>query len=593
MHSSRIAENVETKELECKPGKTKRPKIVWDANGILVLYKPPFWTMTTTFAMPRARSIQAWLIDNVGHRHPFLRKDPLQAGLVQRLDVETSGLVVVATREKSFNQAWQLRQKGEFYREYYALLHGLLPVDDCIGTLHHALRSNGYTTRVCEHTGLPATTCYQAIGAYTRRVADPRGEPGRQTLHYTLVRARILSGRTHQIRVHLRELARELNFETCGLVGDYRYLPREMVDLDKVFCPRVFLHAKVLRFPLPGTKGDQRCSATCALPADLAQVLAALTPDEEMTAKFKQVADTLAEGVLSPEQAGSVFGGYPRDVDVFEHSTYAAKRARSQSRSPSHWDPDDGSEGSEAQRACSPDAGGATVRAIRKRRRARREAKMALLLGLCQESQTSTVELQRLVARHHELRCNRHRLKRLQKQELAARLQAQSQHEICAGDSQQLAVQAVDPIEVPETLAAARHVAEAVAGDEEEQVAEGLSAAEVNLSELQQQLNPAAAASVNEYVSGPDPHFAVEGHRKRRRRRSASSPAQSAASPLAELRAELCAALERLHKAGAAAGGAEAAVQRRPTDEELQAVQAAVERLREHRTAQRATRRRL
>lgn len=370
-------------ELECRPGKRKRPKVILERDGVLLLYKPPHWTMTTTAAMPRARSIQAWLCDNVGHRYPFIRQDPLQAGLVQRLDVETSGLVVVATRQKTFRQVWQMRSAGQFYREYSVLLHGLIPLKHCFGTLNYALRTDRWSTRVCERHGLPATTRYQATGAFLRHWDS--ADEGRRTSYYTLVRARIFTGRTHQIRVHLRELARELQLGICGVVGDYRYLPRSAVELDKNFCPRVFLHAKVLRFPIPGARAHI-CAARCELPADLSEVLEALTPDREMTAKFQRIADTLAHGAklevalpseqVCDEEEIAEFRGYGRvdGYDEEDHDGFAGyngwgswadfnRRANTYShddeartRSPSHWSPNEVSDGPEllGERSPSP-----------------------------------------------------------------------------------------------------------------------------------------------------------------------------------------------------------------------------------------------
>lgn len=311
------------------------PDVIFDRDGILVLYKPPHWTMTTTAVMPRATSIQAWLCDSLGRRYPFLRENPLQAGLVQRLDVETSGPVVVATQRWTFEKIWQLRAGGRFYREYCVLLHGLVPLEHCCGTLNYNLDTERTYTKVCKLRGRPARTRYQAIGAFFRRAGCGASA---STVYYTLIRARIMTGCTHQIRVHLRELARQLRFRVCGVVGDYRYLPRADVEQDWNFCPRVFLHARVLRFPLPGRHGGN-CRVDCELPSDLAQVLRALTPDEEMTAKFMDVPDFLQFGDRSEA---------PVRVVILADRTPSCEPRLDRSRSPSHWRPDAANEESDA-----------------------------------------------------------------------------------------------------------------------------------------------------------------------------------------------------------------------------------------------------
>jgi len=135
-------------DVDYFPGKRQTPQVVFEGAGILVVYKPPHWTMTTTAEMPRDKSMQAWLGDTIGRRCKYLREDPLQSGLVQRLDVETSGPVVVATERGTFNKMWQLRAAGHFYREYRVLMHGLLPLKRCAGTLNYSLDTGRKFTKV-------------------------------------------------------------------------------------------------------------------------------------------------------------------------------------------------------------------------------------------------------------------------------------------------------------------------------------------------------------------------------------------------------------------------------------------------------------
>mmetsp|Transcript_156584 Transcript_156584/g.380259 ORF Transcript_156584/g.380259 Transcript_156584/m.380259 type:complete len:794 (+) Transcript_156584:75-2456(+) len=314
------------REVRSRPGKRQVPYVVFDQNGVLVVYKPPHWTMTTTMEMPRETSIQAWLGDSLGHCYPYLLEEPLQAGLVQRLDVETSGPVVVATRSDTFQRMWQLRSAGHFYREYVALLHGKLPMKHSCGTLEYSLNTRRRSSNVSERHGQPARTRYQAVAAFSRSPGGSGKLSGGPPRDYTLLRVRILTGRLHQIRVHLRELARRLGLAVCGLVGDYKYLPRAELLRDREFCPRVFLHARVLRFPLPGEQRDL-CRVSCELPLDLARVLHELTPNDELTAEFTKLGDFLRH-----EQPGP-----PAPAVRTVHVNMNASRSRNRSRSPSHW----------------------------------------------------------------------------------------------------------------------------------------------------------------------------------------------------------------------------------------------------------------
>eukprot|EP00927_Polykrikos_kofoidii_P043498 TRINITY_DN37564_c0_g1_i1.p1 TRINITY_DN37564_c0_g1~~TRINITY_DN37564_c0_g1_i1.p1 ORF type:complete len:820 (-),score=94.01 TRINITY_DN37564_c0_g1_i1:172-2631(-) len=342
-------------DIRSRPGGRQVPYVVFDGNGFLVLYKPPHWTMTTSMEMPRETSVQAWLGETLGQRFPFLREDALQAGLVQRLDVETSGPVVVATQSDAFVKMWRLRASGHFYREYRVLLHGLLPLRHCCGTLDYSLDTRRRSVKVCERNGQPARTRYQAIAAFSR--VSNTGD-SKATRYYTLIRVRILTGRLHQIRVHLRELAFRLGLPVCGVVGDYKYLPRSEVVRDWEFCPRVFLHARVLKFPFPGGRGGI-CRVNCELPLDLTRVLQTLTLDEELTAQFNSFRDFLhGEQAEAPPPVvvRTVHWGTGENGRVGQ----SRKRRQSRSRSPSHWCPRadeiDGDTSDETTREPSDDA---------------------------------------------------------------------------------------------------------------------------------------------------------------------------------------------------------------------------------------------
>jgi len=326
-------------EVRSAPGKKKAPYVILDQQGVLVVYKPPHWTMTTTMEMPRNTSVQAWLGDSLGHIYPYLQQDPLQAGLVQRLDVETSGPVVVATRPDTFRKMWQLRSAGHFYREYVVLLHGKLPIKHCYGTIDYSLNTRRRSSKVSERHGQPAKTRYQAIAAYTRKTSID--DPKSKISNYTLLRVRILTGRLHQIRVHLREFARRLGLPVCGVVGDYKYLPRAELLKDREFCPRVFLHARVLRFPLPG-KQRRLCRICCELPVDLMRVLRALTPHEELTAKLAKLRDFLLRGNDSEAPVPAIGDGAEAVAGAAIHEEKRQSGCRDVdlrfgSRSPSHW----------------------------------------------------------------------------------------------------------------------------------------------------------------------------------------------------------------------------------------------------------------
>lgn len=273
------AGKVSEESVHCEAGDT--PHAAVDRDGFLVVFKPPGWTATTTSNRGDQRTkIQNWLLPEYGERHPYLLEDPVQAGIVHRLDIQTSGPMVVATREDSYNALCASLARQLWYKEYVTLIHGALPRTQSSGKLEYRLQvpkprgARIWRTEV-NNSGLQAETWYQAIRCYKRTLEGPQ----KQTRFYTLLRVRLITGRTHQIRVHFRELCRRLNFDVCGIVGDHIYLPRNRLCEDVQFCPRIFLHERKLEFPNPDSdKGP--IHVVCPLPRDLRGALQRLDVDD-------------------------------------------------------------------------------------------------------------------------------------------------------------------------------------------------------------------------------------------------------------------------------------------------------------------------
>lgn len=277
------------------------PHCAIDQHGILVVYKPPFWTMTTPEKIKKhlkeskSPEIQDWLMREFGDKYPFLKRNE-RAGLIHRLDVQTSGPILVATREDTFNEMRGQLQKKTWYKEYLALMHGAVPPKQACGVLTYRLKTvqehgRGWRTEVDHRKGEHAETRYQAVEAYK---CNRHTEFGRAQ-RYTLLRLNIITGRTHQIRVHLGEFAKELGFKVHGVVGDYKYLPPDQLRRDKYLCNRVFLHEQILEFPPPRrarwSDANQPYKIRCPLPPELEKVLGKLEKDERTTEQFRKTGD--------------------------------------------------------------------------------------------------------------------------------------------------------------------------------------------------------------------------------------------------------------------------------------------------------------
>jgi 23S rRNA pseudouridine1911/1915/1917 synthase len=171
-------------------------------------------------------------------------------GIVHRLDRDTSGLMVVALTPACYGELKRMVAGREIEREYLALVDGAFTVPT--GTVD---------APIARHPHRPG-----------RRRVDPAGRPART--HYrleaefpqagmSLVRIRLETGRTHQIRVHMAAIGHPL----CG---DRVYRPGP----DRIPTPRLFLHATRLAFTHPIT--GERVDVESPLPAELGAVLADL-----------------------------------------------------------------------------------------------------------------------------------------------------------------------------------------------------------------------------------------------------------------------------------------------------------------------------
>ena len=188
-----------------------------------------------------------------------------RVGLVHRIDKDTTGLVVIAKTAKSMNELAAQFKKHTVYRRYIALVWGDLESDE--GT-------------IVAHVGR---------NLRFRKIMDafPDGEHGKEAItHYkvlerfnyvTLVELRLETGRTHQIRVHMKHIGHPL-FNDPSYGGD-RIVKGTVFSKYKQFIDNCFatinrhaLHARELGFTHPGTK--EWIQFNSDLPADMEAVIA-------------------------------------------------------------------------------------------------------------------------------------------------------------------------------------------------------------------------------------------------------------------------------------------------------------------------------
>ncbi len=191
-------------------------------------------------------------------------EDTLRAGIVHRLDKETSGLIIVAKNEAARQHLQQQFQRREVKKIYLALLEGHL--EPAQGLIEAPIgRDPRHRKRMAvmkeERGGRKARTAYRVVEYLTLPA-------GKMPHLYTLVEAQPVTGRTHQVRVHFA-------FIGHPLVGDsvygFRKQPLKAGGDGLPPLGRQFLHAQLLGFHLP--RSNRYVEFRAELPTDLRQVL--------------------------------------------------------------------------------------------------------------------------------------------------------------------------------------------------------------------------------------------------------------------------------------------------------------------------------
>jgi 23S rRNA pseudouridine1911/1915/1917 synthase len=219
-------------------------KIVFENQDLVVIDKP-----AGLVVHPAAGHKQDTLVNILISKYPDIKNigDPHRPGIVHRLDEDTSGLIVVAKNQIAFDYLKNLFQTRQIQKEYLTLVHGQMEklhgiIDVPIG-------------KTSTHQKMKVGTGREAVTEYSVTASDP-------SLQFSLLRVKLHTGRTHQIRVHLASIGHPV-------VGDQLYGGHFKVP-DAQILDRQFLHAYKLKFQLP----DQTwLELESELPEDLKAVL--------------------------------------------------------------------------------------------------------------------------------------------------------------------------------------------------------------------------------------------------------------------------------------------------------------------------------
>jgi len=231
--------------LELRPTPIEELEIVYDDDDVVVVNKPvgcaahasPGWTGPTVVGALIARGYR---ISTSGPQE--------RQGIVQRLDAGTSGLMLLAKNETSYNNMKNQFRNRTVKKVYHTLVQG--HVDPSEGTIDAPIGRHpreDYRFAVVAD-GKPSITHYSLIEYYSSA---------------SLLRVELETGRTHQIRVHFNALRHPL-------VGDLAY-GGDPVLAARIEIKRPWLHAIELTFNQPAT--DERITLSAPLPDDLKRAL--------------------------------------------------------------------------------------------------------------------------------------------------------------------------------------------------------------------------------------------------------------------------------------------------------------------------------
>jgi len=230
--------------------------IVYEDDDLMIVNKPP-----GVVVHPGAGNPDNTLVNGLLQIRPALAALP-RAGIVHRLDKDTSGLLIVAKSSAASRELTAAIARRDVSRRYRAVVEGVLTGGRTIDAPIGRDPGNRLRQRVAS-TGRAALTRIQVLDRYRA---------------HCLVNAELETGRTHQIRVHLSSIGHPL-------VGDRRYGARgrlptrpsmELLETIRTF-HRQALHAAELEFLHPVT--GEMLSFEAPMPADMLHLIECLVRD--------------------------------------------------------------------------------------------------------------------------------------------------------------------------------------------------------------------------------------------------------------------------------------------------------------------------
>lgn len=206
-----------------------RPPVIYEDDHVLVINKP-----AGLLSMAKGEYCPEATLENYGL-------------LVHRLDRDTSGVVILAKDPDTQSMLRKQFQDRKTHKTYYAIVDGHPKLDSAMIDLPIGRNLKHPTTFQVDENGKPAQTLYKVLASNDK---------------YSLLELKPTTGRTHQLRVHLKYLG-------TPIAGDPVYGRNDSA-------PRLMLHAGALEITIPGqtpSAGNERRTFTATLPPEFSELM--------------------------------------------------------------------------------------------------------------------------------------------------------------------------------------------------------------------------------------------------------------------------------------------------------------------------------
>lgn len=219
-----VQEVIEEKKIDLSPDKKIKFDIIFEDDNFAVINKPAGLAVHPSSGTPKGT-----LINGLLAWYPKLKgvgEDENRPGVVHRLDKEVSGLMVVVKNQKAFLHLKKQFKNRTVKKEYLALVYGVINKDG--GEINLTI-------------GRSKTSGLMSTGGEDFKEAKTVFDVEKRFRNYSFLRVKILTGRTHQIRVHLKSVDHPV-------VGDKMYSLKKYNKFKDFGLTRVFLHSYKLGF---------------------------------------------------------------------------------------------------------------------------------------------------------------------------------------------------------------------------------------------------------------------------------------------------------------------------------------------------------